>query len=215
MKVRVNCLAVSLDGFAAGPSQDLENPLGVRGSEIFDWFLRTRTFRKMQGLDGGETGVEDTIAARSMEGVGAWIMGRNMFGPVRGAWPDESWRGWWGDEPPYHVPVFVLTHYERAPLTMAGGTEFRFITSGITEALGLAKAAAGEKDVRIGGGAATVREYLAAGLVDELHVALSPVLLGQGESLWNDLDMHALGYVCKDVIRGDRATHVMIGKTSS
>ncbi len=212
MKVRVNCLAVSLDGYAAGPHQDLQNPLGVRGPELFDWFIRTRSWRSMHGLEGGETGVDDDIAARGMEGVGAWIMGRNMFGPVRGSWPDESWRGWWGEEPPYHVPVFVLTHHERAPLPMAGGTEFRFITGGVEEALGLAKAAARERDVRIGGGVATVRQYLQARLVDELHVALSPVLLARGENLWNGLDMQALGYGCKDVIRGERATHVLIGR---
>ncbi len=215
MKVRVNCLAVSLDGYAAGPHQDLDNPLGVRGPELFDWFVRTRSWRSMHGLEGGETGVDDDIAARGMEGVGAWIMGRNMFGPVRGSWPDESWRGWWGEEPPYRVPVFVLTHHERAPLTMAGGTEFRFTTGGVAEALELAKAAAGERDIRIGGGVATVREYLQAGLVDELHVALSPVLLARGESLWNGLDMQELGYCCKDVIRGERATHVLIGRNGT
>ena len=177
-KLRVNCFAVSLDGFAAGPNQDLQNPLGVNGPDLMGWFFPTRAFRQMQKQDGGETGVDNAMAEKGFEGIGAWILGRNMFGPVRGPWPDESWKGWWGDEPPYRVPVFVLTHHPRAPLKMAGGTEFIFVTDGIRSALEKAKAAAGGRDVRIGGGAATVRQYLKEGLIDELHLAVRPVLLG-------------------------------------
>src|SRR3954449_4958508 len=182
-KVRVSAFAVSLDGYAAGPHQSLENPLGVRGPELFQWFFNTRTWKQMHGAEGGSTGVDDEWARRGMENVGAWILGRNMFGPIRGPWPDDSWKGWWGEEPPYHTPVFVLTHHARAPLSMAGGTEFRFVTGGIEDALAQARAAAGGLDVRIGGGGSTVRQYLRAGLIDELHLAVSPVLLGSGEHL--------------------------------
>ena len=162
--------------------------------------------------EDGETGVDNEIAEQSFTGIGAWILGRNMFGPVRGPWPDDSWKGWWGDEPPYHTPVFVLTHHPRAPLKMAGGTEFRFVTEGIHAALEQAKAAAGGRDVRLGGGVSTIRQYLRAALIDELHMAIRPVLLGSGEHLWNGIDMHALGYECTNYVVGERATHVFLGR---
>ncbi len=209
-KLRVQSFAVSLDGYGAGPNQDLQNPLGVRGPELMEWFFATRAWRKMHGQDGGETGVDDELAEEAFQGIGAWILGRNMFGPVRGPWPDESWKGWWGDEPPYHTPVFVLTHHPRAPVRMKGGTEFRFVTDGIHAALEQAKGAASGRDVRLGGGVSTIRQYLRARLVDELHLALRPVLLGSGEHLWRDLDLHALGYECVRVVAGERATHVFL-----
>src|SRR5262245_1607230 len=192
-KLRVESFTISLDGFGAGANQSLDNPLGVGGKALHGWAWGTRTFQQVFGNEGGATGDDDDFAARGFRNVGAWVMGRNMFGPVRGPWPDESWKGWWGDEPPYHCPVFVLTHYARAPLAMNGGTVFRFVTGGIHAALEQAKAAAGGRDVRLGGGVATVREYLRAGFVDELHLAVSPVLLGAGENLYRDLDLHALG----------------------
>jgi dihydrofolate reductase len=212
VKVRVLCFSVSLDGFGAGPMQDLPNPLGVGGPELFQWFFNSRVWRRMQGLEGGETGVDNQMAERGFEGVGAWILGRNMFGPVRGPWPDESWKGWWGEEPPYHTPVFVLTHHPRTALPMAGGTEFRFVTQGIHAALEQARAAAGTADVRIGGGVATIRQYLKARLVDELHFAVRPILLGAGEQVWSDLDMPKLGYQVSEVIQGERATHVIVSR---
>jgi len=211
-RLLVRSFGVSLDGFGAGPDQDLEHPLGVNGPELMTWFFPTRTWRQMNGLDGGETGVDDEIAARGMSGMGAWILGRNMFGPVRGPWPDESWQGWWGDEPPYHVPTFVLTHHARAPLRMKGGTEFRFVTDGIHSALEQARAVAGERDIRVGGGVSTIRQYLRAGLIDELHLAVSPVLLGRGEELWHGLDLRALGYECAERVAGERAMHVYLRK---
>lgn len=211
-KLRVLSFALSLDGYGAGPNQDLEHPLGVNGHDMMQWFFPTRTWRRMQGQDGGETGVDDAMAAAGFEGIGAWILGRNMFGPVRGPWPDESWKGWWGDEPPYRVPAFVLTHYARPPLAMRGGTEFRFVTGGIHDALAQAKAAAGGRDVRLGGGVATVREYLRAALVDDLHLAVGPVLLGAGEHLMHGLDLRALGYECTKQVAGERATHVFLRK---
>jgi len=209
-KVRVLCFGYSLDGFCAGPNQDLENPLGIGGPDLFESFFATRAFRKMRGLDGGETGVDNAMAEQSFQNIGAWIMGRNMFGPVRGPWPDESWRGWWGDEPPYHVPTFVLTHHARAPLEMTGGTVFHFVTGGIREALARAREAASSRDIRIGGGVATVRQYLQERLIDELHLATRPVLLGRGEHLFRDLDMRALGYECEKSVTGERATHVFL-----
>ena len=209
-RVRVLAFGVSLDGYGAGPDQDLEHPLGVNGMELMDWVFHTRTWRGQHGEAGGEAGVDDRMAAQSFEGIGAWILGRNMFGPVRGPWPDESWRGWWGEEPPYHTPVFVLTHHARAPLRMAGGTEFRFVTSGIEAALEEARTAAGSRDVRIGGGVATVRQYFQAGLIDELHLAVRPVVMGTGEQLWHGLDVRALGYECAESIAGERATHVIL-----
>ena len=211
-KLRVQSFAVSLDGYGAGPDQSLEHPLGVRGPELMQWFFPTQFWRRMQGQDGGETGIDHQIAEQSFDNIGAWILGRNMFGPVRGPWPDESWQGWWGEEPPYHTPVFVLTHHPRPTLKMAGGTEFVFVTGGIHAALEQAKAAAGNRDVRLGGGVATVRQYLQAGLIDELHLAVRPILLGSGENLWNGLDAHALGYTCTKQVPGERATHVFLSK---
>jgi dihydrofolate reductase len=214
-KLRVLSFALSIDGFGAGPNQDLKNPLGVNGPDLMQWFFHTRAWRKHQGKEGGETGVDNDIADRAFDNIGAWIMGRNMFGPVRGPWPDDSWKGWWGDEPPYHTPVFVLTQYARPPLTMAGGTVFHFVTDGIESALKQAKAAAGERDVRIGGGAATIRQYLRAGLIDDLHLAVGPVLLGSGESLFEGIDMRALGYECHKTVAGERATHVYIRRRAT
>jgi dihydrofolate reductase len=203
---------VSLDGFGAGPDQDLEHPLGVNGEGIFGWFFPTRTFKAMQGQDAsdGVTGIDDDFAARGFEGIGAWIMGRNMFGPVRGEWTDEAWKGWWGDDPPFHAPVFVLTHYARAPIVMQGGTTFYFVTEGIHRALELAREAAGGKDVRLGGGVATIREYLQARLIDEMHLAVAPVLLGSGENLLGGIDMVELGYECVESVASERATHVVL-----
>jgi dihydrofolate reductase len=213
-RLRINCFAVSADGYGAGPAQSLEQPLGVGGGALHEWFIPTRTFRAMLGGgDGGTTGVDDEFAAAGIADLGAWILGRNMFGPVRGPWPDESWKGWWGDEPPYHVPAFVLTHHARAPITMAGGTEFIFVTGGIYAALELARSAAGDRDVRLGGGAATIRQYLHAGLIDQLHLAQRPVLLGAGESLFEGIDLRALGYTCNRSVAGERATHLFVERT--
>ena len=209
-RLLVRSFAVSLDGYAAGPNQDLANPLGVGGARLMEWLLSTRCFGRMHGQGGGESGVDDALAEQGFSGIGAWIIGRNMFGPVRGPWPDESWRGWWGEEPPYHTPVFVLTHHARAPLAMAGGTTFYFVTEGVHAALEQARAAAGGADVRIGGGAATLRHYLRAGLIDELHLAVRPVLLGAGEPLFQGLDLPALGYECASQFGGERASHVFL-----
>lgn len=211
-KLRVHSFALSLDGYGAGPRQDLEHPLGVGGPALMEWFFPTRLWRRMQGQDGGETGVDNELAEQGFAGIGAWILGRNMFGPVRGPWPDERWQGWWGEEPPYRTPVFVLTHHPRASLRMAGGTEFHFVTDGIESALRQAREAADGLDVRLGGGVATVREYLRAGLVDELHLALRPVLLGSGEHLLGGLDLPALGYACEHQLTGERAWHVFLRK---
>ena len=211
-KVRVQSFAISVDGYGAGPNQDLQNPLGVGGPELMEWFFHTRVWRSMHGQDDGETGVDNEIAEQGFAGIGAWILGRNMFGPVRGPWPDESWQGWWGDEPPYHTPVFVLTHYARATLGMAGGTEFHFVTEGIHAALEQARAAAGGRDIRLGGGVSTIRQYLRAALVDELHLAIRPVLLGSGEHLLRDIDLRALGYECEKYVAGERAAHVFLRK---
>jgi len=211
-KLRVQSFALSLDGFGAGPNQDLQSPLGVRGPELMEWFVPTRKWRTILGQDGGETGIDNDVAEQGFAGIGAWILGRNMFGPVRGPWPDESWKGWWGDEPPYHTPVFVLTHHPRAPLAMAGGTTFHFVTGGIDSALEQAKSAAGALDVRVGGGVSTVRQYLRRGLIDELHFAVRPVLLGSGEHLWRDIDLSALGYECARHVAGERALHVFLRK---
>lgn len=212
-KLRVQCFAVSIDGYGAGPNQSLQNPLGVGGLELMQWFFHTREWQQMhEGKDGGETGIDNKMAEQGFAGIGAWILGRNMFGPVRGPWPDESWKGWWGDEPPYHTPVFVLTHHPHALLKMAGGTEFHFVTEGIHAALEQAKAAAGGQDVRLGGGVATVRQYLQAKLIDELHLVMSPVLLGTGEHLLDGIDMRALGYECSEIVAGERATHIMLRK---
>ena len=210
-KVRVNCFTVSVDGYGAGPRQSLENPLGVGCEALHRWFIPTRTFQAMLfGKDEGTTGIDDDFARRGIENLGAWILGRNMFGPIRGDWPDEAWKGWWGDNPPYHVPVFVLTHHSRKPIEMEGGTTFHFVTGGIDEALMQAKDAAGSKDVRIGGGVATVRQYLEARLVDEMHLAVSPIVLGSGEHLLSGLDLGALGYRVSEHATSEGAMHVVI-----
>jgi dihydrofolate reductase len=211
-KVRVNSFAVSLDGYAAGPNQSLENPLGLRGPELFAWFFPTRAFKQMHGQEGGSTGVDNDWAQRGFENAGAWILGRNMFGPVRGPWPDDSWKGWWGEEPPYHVPVFVLTHHPRPSIEMKGGTTFHFVTDGIHAALQRAKSAAGDKDVRIGGGVATVQQYLRARLIDELHLAFRPILMGNGENLFAGLNLAELGYRCTQHVSTDLAIHVVLVK---
>ncbi len=212
MKLRVAAFSVSIDGYGAGPNQRLEHPLGENGMDLHQWFFETLTFRKMHGQEGGSDGVDEGFAALGMRDVGAWILGRNMFGPVRGPWPDDSWRGWWGETPPYHVPVFVLTRHTRAPLVMQGGTTFHFVTHGIHAALERAREAAAGKDVRLGGGVSTIRQYLREGLIDELHLALSPVVLGRGESLFEGIDWRALGYRCVERVAGENATHVTLKK---
>jgi dihydrofolate reductase len=211
-RVSVQSFTISLDGFGAGADQSLENPMGVGGKGLHKWAFATRTFRQMFGQAGGETGEDERFAARGFENVGSWILGRHMFGPVRGPWPDEPWKGWWGDTPPYHCPVFVLTHHPRRPLEMDGGTVFHFVTDGFESALRQAKAAAGEKDVRVGGGVATIQQGLRAGLIDEMHIAISPVLLGAGERLFDGVDLVALGYECVEQVGTPNATHVVIRK---
>jgi dihydrofolate reductase len=209
-RVRVHNFTISLDGYGAGPLQTREAPLGVGGESLHDWYVATRTFQRVVGKTGGTTGVDDDIAARFGEGVGAWILGRNMFGPIRGPWPDDAWRGWWGKNPPYHGPVFVLTHHPRAPIEMEGGTVFHFVTDGIHAAMDRATAAADGKDVQIVGGASTIRQYLAAKLIDELHIAIAPRLLGSGEHLLYGLDLPALGYECTSHTPTAAATHVVL-----
>ena len=213
-KVKVQAFSISIDGYGAGPEQSLQAPLGIGGETLHQWFVPTQTFRRMTGQEGGTGGVNDEFARRSMEGLGAWILGRNMFGPVRGPWPDDQWKGWWGASPPYHVPVFVLTHHARAPLAMEGGTTFHFVTGGIHEALERARDAAQGKDIRIGGGVATVRQYLQAGLVDEMHLAVSPTLLGRGEALLAGIDLPALGFRCTRHVGTEEALHVVLTKDS-
>jgi dihydrofolate reductase len=209
-KLRVNAFAVSLDGYSAGPGQTLDNPMGRDGMKLHQWVFPTRSFNVMFGKETGETGIDDDFARRGAEGLGAWILGRNMFGPIRGPWPDEDWKGWWGPNPPYHVPVFVLTHFARAPLVMEGGTTFHFVTGGAEEALTRARAAAEGKDIRVGGGATTIQAYLRARLIDEMHLAVAPVLLGSGERLFEGLEMNALGYEVAERKPGERATHYVI-----
>ena len=212
--VRVAGFSVSIDGFAAGPDQSLEHPLGVGGMALHEWAFHTRTFREMHGAGGGDSDdIDDAFAVRSFDNVGAWILGRNMFGPVRGPWPDNTWKGWWGDTPPYHVPVFVLTHYPRDPIVMNGGTTFHFVTDGIHRALERAVDAAKGRDVRLGGGVATVRQYLRAGLVDEMHLAISPVILGRGENLLVDIDLCALGFACVENAASAKALHVVLKRS--
>jgi dihydrofolate reductase len=212
-RVRVNAYSISVDGFGAGPGQTREEPLGRGGEALHDWIVATRTFqRDVQRKEGGTTGVDDDFTKRALENLGAWILGRNMFGPVRGPWPDYAWTGWWGANPPYHVPVFVLTHHARPPLEMEGGTVFHFVTDGIEAALERARAAAQGKDVRIGGGAETIRQYLTAGLIDDMHLALSPVLLGRGEALFAGIDLPALGYQVREHVAGEAATHLVISR---
>lgn len=214
-KVRVAAFSISIDGFGAGPRQDLQNPLGVRGLELHGWHFRTEVFKKMHGESGGNTGIDNDFAVQSFENVGAWILGRNMFGPVRGPWKDDSWKGWWGDNPPYHTPVFVLTHHARSSLTMEGGTTFHFVTHGLEAALKRAKEEAKGKDVRIGGGVSVIRQYLMADKVDEMHLVVSPVLLGEGEHLFAGINFSRLGFTPFKTISGENATHFLIGKRSS
>jgi dihydrofolate reductase len=211
-KVKVAAFSISLDGFGAGPEQDLNHPLGVRGFELHSWFLNTTIFKKMHDQSGGSHGIDNDFAAQSFENVGAWILGRNMFGPVRGPWKDDSWKGWWGNNPPYHVPVFVLTHHPRPTLAMEGGTTFHFVTDGPQAALKLAQEAAQGKDVRIGGGVSVIRQYLLSNQIDELHLALSPVLLGEGEHLFNGINLPKLGFTPYRTISGENATHILIRK---
>lgn len=211
-RLRVQSFTISLDGLGAGPDQDVDTPLGRGGERLHGWFLPTRTFQRTHGDGDGTTGIDDDFAARGFDNLGAWIMGRNMFGPVRGPWPDGSWRGWWGPNPPYHVPVFVLTHHARDPLEMEGGTTFHFVTDGIESALEQAREAAGGRDIRIGGGVDTVRQYLVAGHIDDMHIAVSPVLLGSGEALLHGLDLPALGYEVTAHVASEAATHVVISK---
>jgi dihydrofolate reductase len=212
-RVRVESFTISLDGFGAGPEQSLENPLGVGGTELHQWAFPTRTFqRALFGKDAGGTGVDNDFAERGFRNMGAWILGRNMFGPVRGPWGDSSWKGWWGDVPPYHVPVFVLTHHARPPLEMEGNTTFHFVTGGIREAYERAREAAEGKDIRIGGGPNTIQQFLRAGLVDEMHIAISPVLLGRGERLFEGVDLRSLGFRCLEQVATEKAVHVVLGR---
>lgn len=209
-RLRVNCFSISLDGYGAGPGQDLANPLGVGGMALHQWAFATRTFKQMFGSDDGSTGSDDDFAARGMANIGAWILGRNMFGPIRGSWLDEKWRGWWGDNPPYHTPVFILTNHPRPSITMNGGTVFHFVTDDIDKVLARATEAAAGKDVRLGGGVATIRQYLRAALIDEMHLAIAPVLLGSGEHLLAGIDMLKLGYQCTEHVATASATHVVL-----
>jgi len=210
-KLRVESFTISLDGFGAGPNQDINNPLGVGGTSLHGWAFSTQTFQKMVlGTEDGATeGVDEEFAQRGFTNVGAWILGRNMFGPVRGPWPDESWRGWWGENPVYHVPVFVLTHHPRPPLVMEGGTTFHFVTEGPAAALERAREAAGGKDVRVGGGVNTIQQYLRLRLIDEMHVVIAPVLLGSGERLLEGVNLPELGYACTLHAASPLATHVV------
>jgi dihydrofolate reductase len=211
-KVKVCAFSISLDGFGAGVNQDLQNPLGLGGKELHNWVYGTKRFMSMIGQAGGSTGVDNEMIEKSFENIGAWILGRNMFGPVRGAWPDDEWKGWWGEEPPYHVPVFVLTHYERNSFMMKGNTEFHFVTDGIDAAFTRAKEAAQGKDIRIGGGVSTIRQFLQAGYIDEIHLAQTPALLGAGEHLFSGMDMPALGFNQAQRIEGEGATHFILTK---
>lgn len=211
-KLRVHNFSISIDGYGAGPDQSLDNPLGVGGRALHQWFFPTRTFQRMTGRDGGATGADDDFAARAFANVGAFILGRNMFGPVRGPWPDDTWKGWWGPNPPYHVPVFVLTNHPRPSIIMDGGTVFHFVVDGINSALMRATEAAKGQDVQIGGGVETIRQYLGAALIDEMHLAISPILLGSGEHLLTGIDTLKLGYQCTEHVATPNATHVVLTK---
>lgn len=211
-KIVVSNFSISIDGFGAGQDQSLENPLGVRGMELHNWVFATKSFNEMHGKGGGSEGTDNDFSVKSFENVGAWILGRNMFGPIRGEWENDEWKGWWGDNPPYHVPVFVLTHYEREPLVMEGGTTFYFITTGIESALEQARKVANGKNIRIGGGVSTIRQFLKLGLIDEMHLAVSPVLLGSGEHLFEGINLHQLGYTNIERIEGEQATHIIVRK---
>ncbi len=212
-KLRVHNLSISIDGYGAGPNQSLDNPLGVGGPGLHEWVFKTRTGRRMLGEEGGDEGLDDQFLERGDAGIGATIMGRNMFGPIRGEWSDETWKGWWGPNPPYHHPVFVLTHHPRQPIPMEGGTTFNFVTDGIESALSQAFAAAGDQDVRLGGGPSTVQQYLKAGLVDELHVAIVPIFLGAGERLFDHLDGGPFGYECVELVSSPSVTHARFVRT--
>lgn len=212
-RLRVLSFSISLDGFGAGPHQDLNNPLGVGGTALHEWAFATRTFQQMFGNEGGTTGIDDDFAALGFKNIGAWILGRNMFGPIRGPWPDNTWKGWWGDDPPYHTPVFVLTHYPRESITMSGGTTFHFVTEGIHAALERAVDAAQGQDVRVGGGVATIQQSLRAGLIDDMHLAISPVLLGSGEHLFGGIDLPKLGFQCTEHVPTPNATHVILARS--
>jgi dihydrofolate reductase len=210
-RVRVESFTISLDGYGAGPSQDIRNPLGLGGTDLHQWAFPTRTFQRVLfGADGGTTGTDEEFAARGFENIGAWILGRNMFGPIRGPWPDMTWKGWWGDNPPYHVPVFILTHHPRPAIQMEGNTTFHFVTGGIHEALERARDAAQGLDVRVGGGPNTIQQYLRASLIDEMHLAVAPVVLGRGERLFEGVDLRALGYECVQFVASEKATHVVL-----
>ncbi len=211
-KVRVAGFTVSIDGFGAGPEQSLADPLGKGGRELHQWMFGTRMFHDMIGKPGGETGVDDDFAQRSMEGFGAFILGRNMFGPIRGDWLDDAWKGWWGDDPPYHAPTYILTHHPRESIVMEGGTVFHFVTDGIDSALRQARAAAGDLDVKIGGGVSTVRQYLQAGAIDEMHYVVSPVVLGQGEAMFAGIDLPAMGYRMTEHATTPKAMHVVMSR---
>jgi dihydrofolate reductase len=212
-KLKVLCFAVSIDGYGAGPNQSMDNPMGMGGMSLHEWVIPTKTFQALHlemlsgGAAGGTTGLDDDFAARGFENIGAWILGRNMFGPMRGPWEDHSWKGWWGDNPPYHTPVYVLTHYARPSIEMEGGTTFHFVSDGIEAALKMAKAGAKGKDIRLGGGAKTIRQYLSSKLVDEMHIAVSPTLLGSGESLLQDMNLPELGYECVEYVPSEKAAH--------
>jgi dihydrofolate reductase len=214
-KLRVHSFSLSLDGYGAGPHQDLANPLGVGGTAVHQWFFSTETFHRIQGKDGGTTGIDNDFAARGFSNIGAWILGRNMFGPLRGPWPDESWKGWWGANPPYHTPVFVLTNHPRASIVMEGGTVFHFVADGIHAALTRATEAANGQDIRLGGGVATIRQYLQEALIDKMHLVISPVLLGTGEHLFTGIDAPKLGYQCTGQVATANATHVVLKRQRS
>jgi dihydrofolate reductase len=214
-KLRAHNIATSLDGYMAGPDQSLENPLGIGATRLHEWVFATRTGNRMLGIDAGSEGLDDTFMAQGTVGIGATIMGRNMFGPIRGEWGNEEWRGWWGDDPPFHHPVFVLTHHPRPPITMQGGTTFHFVDEGIEAALERAFDAARGEDVRLGGGAATIQQYLNAGLIDELHVAVVPILLGRGERLFDHLDGGPHGYECAELACSPSVAHVRLALTGT
>lgn len=214
-KLRVESFSVSIDGFGAGPNQNPDNPLGSGGLDLHQWMFPTKEFQQSVGKDDGTTGIDNDFVARGFTNIGAWIIGRNMFGPIRGSWPDEEWKGWWGENPPYHVPVFVLTHYSRQPIEMEGGTTFYFVTEGVHTALDQAFDVAEGKDVRLGGGVSTIQQYLNAKLIDEIHIAIVPVILGTGEHLFSEINLVSLGYKCADYVTTDNATHVVIKKQST
>lgn len=213
-RLRVHNFAISLDGYGAGPNQSLDNPLGIGGEDLHNWVFETRKWGEMVGTEGGTEGIDNDFMAKGDHGIGATVMGRNMFGPIRGGWGDEEWSGWWGDNPPYHHPVFVLTHHSHPPIEMEGGTTFNFVTDGIEAALEHARVAADGKDIRLGGGAATIQQYLRAGLIDEMHVAIVPILLGGGERLFDNLD-GPVGYECVELVSSPTVVHARFARAQS